>query len=427
MIKKIIYMMALFTLALIFDGKVYAYSQESASISASSTKVYLGNTVIVTVRTNYLWGTYIVYSENHQILNGDEDSSDITSDSFTKSFKFQAISVGTTRVCFSNSSRNSLANPTASDENPVFFNDSRCVQIEVIKKDTSKPIEINKTYNKNNNLKSLGVDGYELNPAFNKDTLEYTIELTPGTEKINVKAVAEHNSATIKGVGEVQVSEGVNTINIVVTAENGNEKTYKITANMEEKDPIEVEINGKKYRVIKKRELIGTKDGYKEDTVKISDFDIPALYNEVTKITLVGLKNSDGNIGLYAYDSKTGKYSIYKEYEFNRMNLYIHEDKKSPYTKKKIKINGEEVIAYKVEDLDDYYLIYATNTMTGHEGYYLYDVEENSVQRYNTYMIDKLMKEKDKYLSIVLVLSCVCFLAMLFLLIEVNKIKKMKF
>ena len=108
------------------------------------------------------------------------------------------------------------------------------------------------------------------------------------------------------------------------------------------------------------------------------------------------------------------------------MNLYIHEDKKSPYTKKKIKINGEEVTAYKVEDLDDYYLIYATNTMTGHEGYYLYDVEENSVQRYNTYMIDKLMKEKDKYLSIVLVLSCVCFLAMLFLLIEVNKIRKMK-
>ncbi len=408
--KKIKYILFLLLLT-IFIGinKVSAFS-----INANTT-VYVGNSVKVTVEASGLTGRFDITSSNGNVLAGG-DSKWLENSSVD--VYFTANQVGSATI---------IVNATnVSDANGDDFTGSRSITINVIKKNTTTPIEINKTYSSNNNLKSLSIDGYELNPAFNKDTLEYTIELTPGTEKINVKAVAEHNNATIKGVGEVQVSEGANTINIVVTAENGNEKTYKIKANMEEKDPIEVEINGKKYRVIKKRELIGAKDGYKEDTVKISDFDIPALYNEVTKITLVGLKNSDGDIGLYAYDSKTGKYSIYKEYEFNRMNLYIHEDKKSSYTKKKIKINGEEVTAYKVEDLDDYYLIYATNTMTGHEGYYLYDVEENSVQRYNTYMLDKLMKEKDKYLSIVLVLSCVCFLAMLFLLIEVNKIKKMK-
>ena len=408
--KKIKYILFLLLLT-IFIGvnKVDAFS-----INANTT-VYVGNSVKVTVEASGLTGRFDITSSNGNVLAGG-DSKWLENSSVD--LYFTANQVGSATI---------TVNATeVSDGDGNEFTGSRSITINVIKKSTTKPIEINKTYSSNNNLKSLSVDGYELNPAFNKDTLEYTIELTPGTEKINVKAVAEHNNASIKGAGEVQVSEGVNTINIVVIAQNGNEKTYKITANMEEKDPIEVEINGKKYRVIKKRELIGTKDGYKEDTVKISDFDIPTLYNEVTKITLVGLKNSDGDIGLYAYNSKTGKYSIYKEYEFNRMNLYIHEDKKSPYTKKKIKINGEEVTAYKVEDLDDYYLIYATNTMTGHEGYYLYDVEENSVQRYNTYMIDKLMKEKDKYLSIVLVLSCVCFLTMLFLLIEVNKIKKMK-
>ena len=408
--KKIKYILFLLLLT-IFIGvnKVDAFS-----INANTT-VYVGNSVKVTVEASGLTGRFDITSSNGNVLAGG-DSKWLENSSVDLYFTANQVGSATITVNATN----------VSDADGNDFTGSRSITINVIKKNTTTPIEINKTYSSNNNLKSLSVDGYELNPAFNKDTLEYTIELTPGTEKINVKAVAEHNNASIKGAGEVQVSEGVNTINIVVIAQNGNEKTYKITANMEEKDPIEVEINGKKYRVIKKRELIGTKDGYKEDTVKISDFDIPTLYNEVTKITLVGLKNSDGDIGLYAYNSKTGKYSIYKEYEFNRMNLYIHEDKKSPYTKKKIKINGEEVTAYKVEDLDDYYLIYATNTMTGHEGYYLYDVEENSVQRYNTYMIDKLMKEKDKYLSIVLVLSCVCFLAMLFLLIEVNKIRKMK-
>ena len=39
-------------------------------------------------------------------------------------------------------------------------------------------------------------------------------------------------------------------------------------------------------------------------------------------------------------------------------------------------------------------------------------------------MLDKLTKEKDKYLSLVLVLSSVCFLTMLFLLIQVNRENK---
>ena len=44
---------------------------------------------------------------------------------------------------------------------------------------------------------------------------------------------------------------------------------------------------------------------------------------------------------------------------------------------------------------------------------------------YNPHMeLDKVTEEKDKYLTVVIVLSSVCFLTMLFLLIEVNKYHK---
>ena len=69
-------------------------------------------------------------------------------------------------------------------------------------------------------------------------------------------------------------------------------------------------------------------------------------------------------------------------------------------------------------------MVYATNTITGYEGYYLYDTKENSVQRYDTTILDNVTHTKDKFFSIVLVLSCVCFLTMLFLLIEVNRDNK---
>ena len=54
----------------------------------------------------------------------------------------------------------------------------------------------------------------------------------------------------------------------------------------------------------------------------------------------------------------------------------------------------------------------------------MYDSEEHTIQRYDTTMLDKITQEKDKYLTVVIVLSCVCFLTMLFLLIEVNKYHK---
>lgn len=410
--KKIKYVLVAFLMFVGMD-KIYA---GNASISANKTNVTVGSTVAITVKTNKLWGTYSIHTTNSSILSGG-DQGDITSDSFSKTFYFEAKTVGTAYVIFGANAKNMLADPYTS----AFFNDSRSIKINVVNRSSNSAVDINKNYSKNNYLKSLSIDGYELTPSFNKDTLEYKVDLTPGTEKINITAVSEDKQASLKGTGEISVNEGTNTINIIVIAENGNERIYKIIANVEEKDPIKVNVNKTAYTVVKRKELLTKPDGYDEASIKINGFDIPTFYNDVTKVTLVGLKDGSGDIKLYSYDSKTGEYREYKEFAFDKMNLYIHEDKDTNYKKIKIKINDESIVAYKVDGLKDYYLLYATNTITGNESYYLYDIKENSVQRYNTDLVDAIMQEKDKYFSIVLVLSCVCFLSMLFLLIEINK------
>ena len=399
----------IYLLLIIFIGvsRVKAFS-----VNASQT-VYVNSTVAVKIEASGLAGRFDISSSNESVLAG-SDSKWIENETITMYFTAKSVGKATITV-------------NAYEVTDSSYNDytgSRSITINVVKKATTPSIDVNKTYNKNNYLKSLTIDGYELN--FDKEKLEYAVTLQPGTEVINLSASVEDKTASVKGIGEVHVSEGVNTINVVVTAENGNERTYKILATVEEKEPIEVKINNKKYRVVKKRELIASKDGYVDSTVKINDFEIPALYNEVTEVTLIGLKDEDGNIKMFSYDSKTGDYKEYKEFTFDLMNLYIYENSKSKYKKINIKINNQDVVAYEIEGLDDYYLLYGVNTSTGHEGYYLYDVKENSIQRYNTAMLDKITKEKDKYLSLVLVLSCVCFLTMLFLLIEVNRDNKRK-
>lgn len=378
------------------------------SINASSS-VQVNTTVRVTVDARGLIGKFTISSSNSSVLSGGDE---VWIENTTNVFTFDAKKEGTATI--------TVRAVDVSDTDGNAYTGSRSITIKVVKK-TTPQVDINKTYSKNNYLKNLSIDGYKLTPDFNKDTLEYKVELAPGTEKINISAEKEDKEASVKGIGEINVNEGVNTISIIVTAENGNERVYKIIANVEEKDPIKISINNTDYTVVKKKELLTKPDGYEETSVNISGFEIPAFYNDVTKVTLIGLKNSNGDIKLYSYDTKNGTYKEYKEYSFDKMNLYIHEDKNTNYKKIKIKINGDEVVAYKVDGLKDYYLLYATNTITGNESYYLYDILENSVQRYNTDLVDTVMQQKDKYFSVVLVLSCVCFLSMLFLLIEINK------
>ena len=409
--KKIF--LSIFAIITVFIGINQVFAG-SLSINGSDS-VYVGSTVTVTVNFNNIAGRFRIESSNSSVLSGNYED---FYDNQSVKLLFTANSQGTATISVT------PVGAVGDYDSDSYTGGGRSLTINVIKKNTPTNIEINKTYSKNNYLSNLSVEGYELTPGFNKETLEYKIELEPGTETISIKASQEDNKATVRGIGDISVSEGINTISVTVIAENGNERTYTIIASVDEKDPIIVKLNGKEYRVIKKEELIEERTGYNKVKIKINDFEIPSLYNDVTKVNLIALKDSEGNIIYASYNTKTGDYSLYKEFNFDVMNLYIHENKKSKYEKVNIKINDLDTLAYKIEGLTDYYLLYATNTSTGYEGYYLYDVKENSVQRYNTFMLDKLTKEKDKYLSLVLVLSSVCFLAMLFLLIQVNRENK---
>ena len=286
--------------------------------------------------------------------------------------------------------------------------------------------QIEASYSKDNYLKSLSVEGYDLSPSFDKETLEYTLNLDSNIESVKVIAIKSDSSASVEGDGEISLSEGSNQVTIVVTAENGSKRTYTININVKEVNPIIVKVDGEEYTLIKRKSLLEIPDNFKETIVVINEEEIPALYNEITKYTLVGLKDKDGTVKLYIYDLDSGKYTIYQELSFNSNKLFMLD---APYVpsgliETTIKINDDDVVAYKFNNNDVYYIIYGMNLNTGNKDFYMYDSEELTIQRYDTTMLNTITKQKDKYLSIVIVLSCVCFLSMLFLLIEVNRDNK---
>ena len=282
--------------------------------------------------------------------------------------------------------------------------------------------EVEKNYSSDNNLASLEVEGYSLSPEFNKNTTNYKVEVDSNTTSVNVKATANDSKARISGIGDIEVGEGANTINVVVEAENGSTKTYTIVVNVKEKDPINVKVDKEDLSVVRKSDELKdlVKDYYVETTVKINDEEVPAYKIEALDLTLVALKDDKGNIKFYTYDD--GKYSLYQELSGGNLIIHLLDKGKHPanYKKYTVTIDGEKYTVYKLNKKSKYYLVYGENVETGKKGLYLYDSVDKSVQRYYTEEVESLNDELKINSYIIVGLTCLIVLLLIIFLIALH-------
>lgn len=92
-------------------------------------------------------------------------------------------------------------------------------------------------YSPNNWLKSLTVNGNSIGFDGAK-TSGYSITV-PAASTVNISAVAVNSKAKISGAGNVTLKDtGTTTVNITVTAENGDKRTYSVNITKSEKIPM---------------------------------------------------------------------------------------------------------------------------------------------------------------------------------------------
>ena len=283
--------------------------------------------------------------------------------------------------------------------------------------------EIEASYSRNNNLSSLSVEGADLSPSFNKNITEYQATLPVDTTKAKIIATAQDSKASITGAGEVDVVDGINKIEIIVTAEHGEKKKYVINLTVQELDPVKVKVDGKTYTVVRKKgQVENIPVGFTETTIKIGDQDVCAYQSEIAKILLVALKDDEGNIKLFIYDKNKNSYTSFREAKGGEVNLLIlnNEKIKTPldFVKTSFKINDLKIegYKYKYDKNDNYYLVYAKNLETGDEGFYLYDKKNSTFSRY----YKELSDIKDMHTKYVFYVAAA--LALIFVLIIIFKL-----
>ena len=206
---------------------VFAASAKISVTGASS--VVVGNTVTVTVKLSSSkkigsWQMDLNYnsdylklistsSEGGGTMMVNSSSTGTTSKSYT--FKFKALKSGTTKI--------SVPSYLAYD-----FDDMDELDITASSKSLKimTQSELEATYSSDAYLKNIKIGDYVLNPEFNKKVFEYNVEVENDVTSVKVVAPVNDSKSDVSGAGTVELEEGNNKVEIVVTAQKGNTQTY---------------------------------------------------------------------------------------------------------------------------------------------------------------------------------------------------------
>lgn len=415
---------------LVIPKTVFAASGK-INVSGTST-VVVGNNVTVTVTLSSStligsWEMSLNYDKNYlQLRSATSESNGIRmaastatgvkSKSYT--FTFKTLKKGSTSV----SVGGYLAYAYADLSEISLSSNSKKINIIT-------QAELEASYSKNNNLASLGVEGFTLTPEFNANTLEYSVIVPEDTKNVNITGTVQDKKASITGVGVQQVNQGNNKFLVTVKAENGSEKTYTINVDVKDENPIEVTVGDKKYTVVKIKENLPIASLYNEYSIKINEFDIPAYKNDYTGLVLVGLKDNEGNISLFIYDDENNSYKEYNELKSSQITIYPlkPEENIEGYKKGNVKIQDIDVEGFYLNEDSDFFVIYGVNVETGDKGFYMYDKKMQTLIKYND-ELSSLLSEKIKLYTYIIIgfISLSVVMLIIIIVLVCKKVKKKK-
>jgi len=112
---------------------------------------------------------------------------------------------------------------TSTTDNKKSETNSNTKKTETTKTTTTQPA----TKSSNADLGNLGITPNDFS-GFTASKTQYEVSVPNSVKSVGVYAKAKDSKATISGTGNVELKEGKNTEEVVVTAEDGTKKTYTI-------------------------------------------------------------------------------------------------------------------------------------------------------------------------------------------------------
>lgn len=249
---------------------------------------------------------------------------------------------------------------TATTQTLYNFNEEELTATAVSVKATVK--DASQEASGNAELLSLMVSGGTLSPSFNSNITSYTMSVPYDTTVCTLSVKTDDDKAEYKITGSKELQVGTNVREVIVTAENGNTKTYTVTitraaqaassqtetnepASSEEtegsdaesdegeeteesEDPaddgrIKVSIGSNEFYVVDDFTKIEIPDGFSQDIKKYDEKDIPVIVSEDGSLVLAMLQNvDDEETGWYFFNETKQNFSSKKSLTAEQIMKY---------------------------------------------------------------------------------------------------------
>lgn len=256
-------------------------SDVSTTLSGK-TEIYKEGEVTITLAVNgtNIWGLIgelkydesklkLVKSEGLNGFNATVGKKIVLDSASGKDGKFNIITLTfkpTSSFNAGESTKVSVENVSASSDSMIMSADNASTTIKVLEAKSS-----------NNYLSELTIDGKKID-GFKKSDTSYKLVVENSTDSIKIAAKAEDSKASIKGIGTKKLSVYSNSYSVVVTAENGSSKTYKITVIRKDSEGREKALSSD--NTLSKLEVVGYSINFKKDTTNYT-LDVESTVNKL--------------------------------------------------------------------------------------------------------------------------------------------------
>lgn len=379
---------------------------QTANISISSASATVGESVTVTLTISassevYATQLYLSYDTNIlQYVSGSADTSGagtlglVNTDTFTSksfNFTFKIVGVGTSSVSVTGNTR---------------LIDGNEEDMTVLSSKGSVTGKAAANYSSDNTLKSLKISPGVLSPAFSSSTTYYITSVDADVETLVVNAVANDANATVS-VKYANLDMGANETYVVVTAQNGDTKTYTIAttrgdatetestteeesqSETEEIVEREVSIDGTRYKVLNSFEEHPLPEGFTEFVcTDYEGLNLLAGKQESTGLVIMYLENVDGTAtsGFFIYDKDSGIFYPYNTVSQPNFNYCILPLSKAGISLTGLELTTGQIAGNEVEcytDTDRTFFVFYGIDSNGVEGFYKYLISDGTIQLYD--------------------------------------------
>ena len=294
------------------------------------------------------------------------------------------------------------------------------------------------TASSNNNLSSLSINPGTLSPGFSSGTTSYKAWVSNSTTSVAVSYQAADGKSSVVYWGNSDFKVGDNTVTVQVTAENGAKKYYTITVNRAaasnegntgggntggdtptptatpEPTPEPTPDNTVYAMLADDKQLpiatqlpeeVAIPEGFEETKVEVGGQTLPAIFHKVANLTAVYLEGDEEHpAGFYFFNAKTQEAQPMTQVAMASNKLVLvdlpqemPEDMELPegYSSTLMELGGQQHTLLVPDGVEDpnHYIVCALD-QKGQLGLYLYDVDQQTFQRYQFLQLPEEEKEE---------------------------------